>query len=273
MAFAVEDYFDLLRLLSERPQWRADLRRAILPDDFQSLPDAVRELAEAQRRTEAELAQFGRRTEERFGRLEDAIARLVDAQQRTEAGLARLEQRTDERLGRLEEATRLLVEAQARTEDQLVALRADVAKDRGVTLEWRYREKAPGYFASMLRRARSISTADLDDMLEGALPDEERLDAVLLDLVIRGRLRGTGETPEVLLAVEVSATLDDGDVTRAARRATLLRKAGQSAVPVVAGEGATREGRIEAGVRHVAIVRDGTTELWDEALAAWPPLS
>jgi len=261
MAFAVEDYFDLLRLLSEHPQWQADLRRAILPDDFQSLPDAVRELVEAQRRTEAELLRSERSTRERFGRVEDRLGGV-------EERLGRVE----EALGRLADAQQRLADAQVGMQDQLLALRADVAKDRGITLEWRYRHKAPGFFAPMLRRARAVSPADLDDMLEGALPEEERLDLVLVDLVVRGRLRGTGETPEVLLAVEVSATLDDGDVNRAARRATLFRRAGLSAIPVVAGEAATRAAKIEAGVRHVAVIQDGSTELWDEALAAWPPL-
>src|SRR5712691_5088613 len=60
VAFTVEDFQDLLRLLEQRPEWRAELRRYVLSDDVVELPSLVRGLAEAQARTEqrvAELAQ------------------------------------------------------------------------------------------------------------------------------------------------------------------------------------------------------------------------
>lgn len=53
MAFTVEDVQDLIRLLAERPEWRAQLRPLILGDEFDRLPRIVEELAEAQRRTVA----------------------------------------------------------------------------------------------------------------------------------------------------------------------------------------------------------------------------
>jgi hypothetical protein len=34
MAFSVEDFQDLIRLLQERPEWRADLRRLVLTDEL-----------------------------------------------------------------------------------------------------------------------------------------------------------------------------------------------------------------------------------------------
>jgi hypothetical protein len=74
---------------------------------------------------------------------------------------------------------------------------------------------------------------------------------------------------EVLLAVEVSATVDEGDVARARRRATWLRQAGYRAIPVVAGEKVTQNGETEARVQSAVILRDGQATLWDEALAVW----
>ena len=75
MAFTVEDFEDLLRILEERPEWQERMRRAILtrdllelPADFAQLRQIVQELAEAQRRTEQrveELAEAQRRTEQR----------------------------------------------------------------------------------------------------------------------------------------------------------------------------------------------------------------
>jgi hypothetical protein len=48
MAFTVEEFRDLLRILEERPEWRAELRRLVLTDELLTLPELVRALAEAQ---------------------------------------------------------------------------------------------------------------------------------------------------------------------------------------------------------------------------------
>jgi hypothetical protein len=58
MPFTVEDFDDLLRLLEQRPEWRAELRRHVLTEDLLGLPGVVRELAEAQQRTERHLAEL-----------------------------------------------------------------------------------------------------------------------------------------------------------------------------------------------------------------------
>jgi septation ring formation regulator EzrA len=89
MAFGIEDFRDLVRVLEEHPEWRADLRRLVLTEELLGLPAVLRELAEAQRRAEGRLS----RVEEQLGRLVDAVADLVDVQRRTE-----------ERLGSLDEA-------------------------------------------------------------------------------------------------------------------------------------------------------------------------
>ncbi len=155
MPFTVSDFHDLIRLLEQHPEWRAELRRLVLTEELLSLPTLVRELVEAQARSEGRLARLEEavarleeaqiRTEERLARLEEAqirteerLARLEEAQIRTEERLARLEEaqiRTEERLARLEEAQirteeRLarLEEAQIRTEERLARLEEIVAQ-------------------------------------------------------------------------------------------------------------------------------------------------
>src|SRR5215475_712445 len=93
MPFTVEEFRDLVRILEERPEWRAELRRLVLTDELLTLPELVRDLVEAQRHTE-----------ERITALESRVAALIEAQQRTEAQVA------------------ALVEAQQRTEAQVAAL-------------------------------------------------------------------------------------------------------------------------------------------------------
>ncbi len=125
MPFEVEDYLELIRLLQERPEWRAELRRLLLTEELLGLPGLVRELVEAQRRTEERVGGV----EERVGRIEEYIAALADAQRRTEERVGRVEEqiaalveaqrRTEERVGRVEEQIAALAEAQRRTEERV----------------------------------------------------------------------------------------------------------------------------------------------------------
>lgn len=134
MPFSVQEFHDLVRLLEQHPEWRAELRRLLLTEEVLALPQVVRELAEAQRRTEQrleelaaaqartearveELAEAQRRTEERIGQLEAAVARLAEAQLRTEDRLTRLEalhQETMRHLGALANLVGADIEQDAR---------------------------------------------------------------------------------------------------------------------------------------------------------------
>ncbi|MDW8101008.1 MAG: hypothetical protein RML36_16160, partial [Anaerolineae bacterium] len=183
------------------------------------------------------------------------VEELAEAQRRTE-------QRVEE-----------LAEAQRRTEE---TLRASIARqDRmerkldslvGDQLERRYREKAHSYFGRFLRRVRAVAFYEIEEQVEKRLAEAELDELRLLDLLVRGHLREKPELPEVWLTIEVSATVDRGDVERARRRAALLRKAGYLAVPVVAGEDATQGGAQAASEEHVVLLQDGTVEFWDQAL-------
>ncbi|MDI3297594.1 MAG: hypothetical protein QJR08_00325 [Bacillota bacterium] len=211
MAFTVEDFRDLLRILDERPEWKAELRRAVLADDMLELPRIVRELAEAQRRTEVRLDSLAARVEE-----------LAEAQKRTEA--------------RMEE----LAEAQRRTEATIRGLVNDVAELKGDSLERRFRENAPAYVGLEYRRARVLSKQELMDALADA-EDEGRLDTGEVARVHRAIrdtdavVRARDAQGEVLLVVEVSQVVDKGDVRRARERAEALRELGARTVPAVAG--------------------------------------
>ncbi len=250
------DFHDLVRALEDHPEWRAELRRLILTDDLLSLPEVVRELAEAQRRTEQrlqELAEAQRRTEQRLEELAEAQRRTDE---RLEAFIASTEKRfraVDERLAELAEAQRRteqrleeLAEAQRRTEEALTRLTHTVAdlsvrvsSLHGDALERRYREKAHAYFAKILRRLRVLSSQQLADLVDDALEAghltwEERGALLLADVVAEGR---TPEKERAFLLAEVSATISQRDVDRARERADLLTRITKIPTwPVVAGE-------------------------------------
>jgi exonuclease VII small subunit len=253
VAFTVEDFQDLLRLLEARPEWRAKLRRLLIPEEVLGLPAAVRQLADevrlladAQRRTEIQvsrLVEVQARAEQRLSGVDDRAARLEEGQARLESALTHLagaQARTEERVIRLEEgqvrlesALTRLAEAQVRTEERLNGVDGRLSRVegrlaglRGDNLEQRYRQHAGGYFGRLLRRARIVSPDELDDLLDEGLPtgafDEDSAhDVRLADLVVRGRR--PGEERDTYLVVEVSGVVEPADVEqrlplRASRR-------------------------------------------------------
>ena len=259
MPFTVEEFRDLLRILEERPEWRAELRRIVLTDALLTLPELVRSLAEAQARTEirlgrleevvASLADAQARTEIRLGRLEEVVASLADAQRRTEiqvASLAEAQRRTAEQLADLTTVVRTVVD--------------EVGELKGHSLERRYYERASAYFARMLRRTRALSDDERASLLEGAvarraLSEDEAEEVALADVVVRGRRRE--DDLEVYLVVEVSWGVGVEDVRRAARRAALLSRSGILAVPVVAGQTVIQEAAELAHTLHVWQLKNG----------------
>ena len=142
MPFNVREYRELVELLYQHPEWRAELRQLLLSDEILTLPQAIRELAEAQKRTEQrveELAEAQKRTEQRVEELAEAqkrteqrVEELAEAQKRTEQRveeLAEAQKRTEQRVEELAEAQKRteqrveeLAEAQKRTEQRVEEL-------------------------------------------------------------------------------------------------------------------------------------------------------
>jgi hypothetical protein len=272
MPFSVEDFQDLIRLLQERPEWRADLRRLVLTDELLTLPELVRELVQAQQRTEA-----------RVGRLEEGLIALTEAQQRTEArviqmeeGLESLRAETERRFQELAASLTSLNQSQTSLNQRMDALREtvqtlaehvatlliDVGDLKGSNLERRYRERPFAYFQRLIRQAHTLSGDELNAMLdravsEGQLTDEDVDEIVWADAIVRGRRREDGQ--EVFLVVEASWGIGPYDVQRAHQRATLLAKTGVIALPVVAGTWMTPDGELAARGIKVWRVTNGRT--------------
>jgi len=222
-----------------------DLQNTVTKAEFLELKEVVRDLAEAQKRTEV-----------RIGSLEQAVRELAEAQKRTE-------QRVEE-----------LAQAQWRTETILQVLIQQIrgheirlAKLDGRTLEMQFRDKAASYLGRVMRGVRVVSVGDLAEELEGVLTEKEWEDLLRIDVLVKGRVLIGGVRQDVFAAVEVSVTLDEGDIVRAARRAGLLRKMGWKALAVAAGEESSNEVIATAAAQGVAVLRDGQQANWGQALA------
>jgi len=228
MPFTVEEFRDLIRILEEKPEWRAELRRWVLSDELLALPEQVVSL-----RTD---------TDRRF-------QELIEAQKQIETQIILLteaQRKTDKQVAELVQTVRTLV--------------VDVGFLKGEVLENRYRTKGYAYFGRMVRRAHVLSSDELTSLFEdarekGILSDAEVDQITSVNLVVRGKWKEDGT--EVYLVVEVSWGVGPTDVERAAQRASLLAKIGTPTIPVVAGEWVTAEADQLARVKHVWEVTDG----------------
>ena len=219
MAFTVRDFHDLIELLEQHPEWRAELRRLVLSEELLALPQVVHELAEAQRRTEQRLEE-----------LVQAVARLTAAQQRTE-----------QRVGRLR--------------DDIGGLKGIVLEERyhrrAVTYFSRLVRR------SQVISGNELAALLEEAVGRGVLSEEDAENVTWADMVVRGQRREDGA--EVYLVVEVSWGIGTSDVERAVQRAALLAQTGLQTLPVVAGDHITDEAAELCRALQVWQVLDGRT--------------
>ncbi|HZR01060.1 MAG TPA: hypothetical protein VFC93_19825 [Chloroflexota bacterium] len=265
MAFTVDDFHDLLRVLGEHPEWRAELRRYVLSEELLQLPELVRGLAEVQRRTDEHLDTLTQRLGTLTERVEALTQRVDDLTQRLGAlteQVDALTQRVDDltqRLGALTERVDALTQRVDDLALQMQALVGRVGDMDGDLMELRFARRAPAYLGRFARRIRVVEPAQLADLLDdavelGQLTEGERESAMLADVVARGRRRSDGA--ETYFVAEVSAGIGVGDVRRALERAQVLAKLGEPVVPVVVGRRINGEAQRYArssGVEHVLV--------------------
>ncbi len=116
MAFTIQDFEDLLRLLDERPEWLEALRQRVFTSELAEVPRLMREIAESQARTQQVLEAFGRRLDQREQQI-DELAQLMK----------QLALRVDETARQLEQLTRR-VDALAERVDQLAQRVEEIAE-------------------------------------------------------------------------------------------------------------------------------------------------
>ena len=222
MPFTVEDFQDLVQLLDERPEWRSELRRLVLSDEYLALPE---QLAEFRRDVAEQIADLRRDMEQRFCEVEKQIAEL----------------RGD-------------------TDVHFHRVNVQIGQLKGENLERRYRERAHAYFGRLLRKGRVLGPDELSDLLEEAadrdvLSQSDRDEVAWADVIMRGRWRADGR--QVMVLAEVSWVVDRNDVRRAVDRAALLARLGTPVVPVVAGDSVTERAADMARSRNVWQMLDG----------------
>ncbi len=254
MAFTVNEFRDLLEILRTKPEWKAELRRELLGEEILSLPGLIRDLTRVVEEMNKRLYRVEQDVAElktRVGGLEADMAELKIRVGELEVRVDRLETKVD----RLEAKVDGLETKVDRLEAKVDGLETKVGSIKGDSLERKYRERPFVYFRRILRKPRTLTDSELDDLLsraqaDGILTEQDVAEISLLDAIVRGRRLSDDRV--TYLAVEVSSQIDDRDVARAVQRARLHCKIPEViAVPVVAGEAITSEG-VEAARQSAA---------------------
>ena len=263
----INDINDFARIIREQPEWGDSIRSLLLSQELLELPvrhaEFVELAYERMERLETALAELADQTSrnfqlayERMERLETALAELADQtsrnfqlayerMERLETALAELADQTSrnfqlvyERLERLETDS-----AQIKTDMNIVKGRLDNAI--GKNYEFEVQKSIGGVVGSQLRRVRvlkglpsgpSLEFMDLLDDAEenGVITAEQYMQIQVLDLVLTGRRKT--DNAYTYVAAEVSITVGNSDIVRAARRAEILSAVvGQPVTPAVIG--------------------------------------
>ena len=232
---------------------------------LQALEQSQDEIKSDVAEVKAELGEVHTRLDRMDGRLDSMDQRLDSMDGR----LDNMDQRLDSMDGRLDNMDQRFDSMDQRFDSMDRRLdRMDGRMDNGFGTN--YEIKAANNFGSIagrnlrLRRTTVLKAAiaPADDNLSGmiadaedrgAITEEEAYDLLAVDLIARGRSRNNGH--DVYVAAEVSITVADQDIARAAERAEYLAKAtGQAAVPAVVGENIAPEQEELARRQNVTVM-------------------
>jgi hypothetical protein len=155
----------------------------------------------------------------------------------------------------------------------LDSLESKVGDLQGWRLQDHYQKNGAVYFARLLKRSRILPKEVLADHLREVLDESEFKKAILIDVVVKGKLQTAQQTREVYLALEVSRTISPEDIVRAWERAQLISRAGTPTIPVVAGEVIQEQVLSLASGTKVVVHCQGEIHFWQEVLAQHPELN
>ena len=260
-------------LLEQDAEYHARIQRALIPRELLLLPEAF--------------ARFQARVEERFTQVDQEIANVraemregfarVDAEiasvrAEMREGFAQVDARFAQVDTEIASVRAEMREGFARVDEQFAEVRAelqrqaaeqrrqanDIAKLKGFVLELIFDRRAPAVFGRYWRRVKVVPATEICELAESIQPltPEEEESLYRADAYVMGVRKSDGR--EIIGVVEVSWTVDIGDVARAQNRAEVLTKRGLLAVPIVAGGEATQTVEQAAQQGECALLINGT---------------
>ena len=245
---------DFLRLLREDPEFRAEVRRELQIQELLELP--------------AKFAAFVAQTQQEFSDIKARLGRLEDivaGQQVAIGGLQAAVAQLQEAVAQLQETVAQLQAAVTRLEGTVSRMDGRIGKLEGADYERHVSRTFMGDLSKALgglRRGRLMhsaaygTTTEFSDLMED-LVDADKIsenqwyEITRSDAVVRGVK--DGET--VYTVAEISLTVHQRDIDRAAERAAIMRQAtGATAYPVVVGDSVPPPQLAQASGRNVTVI-------------------
>lgn len=246
----INDIADLLRIIREQPEWADALRGALLGQELLELPQRFAEFVVTVDRRFAAL-------EAGQSRLENGVADLKADVAELKSDVANLKVDVSEIKGDIN-----------RQNGEMSKMSGEIGNLRGMAYEQRIGNNIHSIIRQHLniRKIRVLKGYKVSDEMpffdliddaedRGVIDRQQRMDAGNVDIVLQGQSHP--EESVVYVALEVSVTVANSDITRAGARADTLRQAtGELTLPVVIGanmDEVRREFAAEWGVALIAI--------------------
>ena len=177
MAFTVQDFEDLLRLLDERPEWLEALRQRVFTSELVEVPRLMREIAESQARTQQVLEAFGQRLDQRDQQIDELAQLMKQLALRVDEIARQLEQLT-RRVDALAQRVEAIAEQLAQLTRRVDALaeRVDQLTQRVDALAQRVEEIAE-QLAQLTRRVDALAQR-VEEIAEQLAQLTRRVDAL-----------------------------------------------------------------------------------------------
>ncbi len=217
--YTIQTFGDILRALREHPEWLEELRKLILTTELLELPKKIEALI---RRCDT--------MERRMDRMEQDIAILKKDVAILKKDVAVLKQDVavlKQDVAVLKQDVAVLKQDVAVLKKDMAYLKGEFGRFKGSEFERTIRERYPAYLGHLLRRSSAIPISELAALLEqaeesGKISQEDRIQALQLDLVVRGI---TEKKHNTVLAIEISYSVFEDDLRRALERAAILKRA------------------------------------------------
>jgi len=201
--YRVVSFADIVRALKTKPEWLEEIRKIILTSELMDLPRKFDELLK------------------KVEKLEEDVVVLKQDVAILKQDVAVLKQDVD------------------MLKKDMAYLKGEFGRFKGKDFERTIRERYPAYFGRILRKCRIIDWETLLSMADeaeerGLITEQEREDLLRVDLVVKGEIKKTRKP--VILVVEVSYALHEGDLQRARKRGEMFsRFCEEEVIPVVIG--------------------------------------
>ena len=260
----VNDISDILRIIREQPEWADALRGALLGQELLELPQRFAEFVQAVDKRfaalesdVAELKAGQARLEGTIGTMQDAIGNMRGAIGTMQGAIGNIQGT----IGTMQGAIGTMQGAIGNIQGTIGTLQGAIGTMQGTIGNIQgtigniqgtiYEQKIGNNIASIVRQHLGIRSVrilkgyktsdemtfhDLIDEAEdqGVISEQERIDAGNTDIVLQGQRHPDLSTMYVVL--EVSITVAENDINRAAARAGILQKAtGEATIPAVIG--------------------------------------